>query len=50
MQTELCYLTATESIERFKTKTLSPVELLQALIDRAEKIEPKLNAFTYEYL
>ena len=28
---ELCYLPATEAIERFKAKTLSPVELLEAL-------------------
>ena len=49
MQTELCYLTATEAIQRFKARTLSPVELLQDLIDRAEKVEPQVNAFTYEY-
>ena len=29
---ELCYLPATEAIKRFKAKTLSPVELLAALI------------------
>ena len=44
---ELCYLPATEAIARFKAKTLSPVELLEALIKRAEEVEPVINAFTY---
>lgn len=42
---ELCYLPATEAIARFKAKTLSPVELMKAVIDRAEKVERKINAF-----
>ncbi len=45
---ELCYLPATEAIARFKAKPLSPVELLAALIRRAEEVEPvmkKLNGF-----
>ena len=46
---ELCYLPATEAIDRFKAKTLSPVELLTALIDRAEQVEPVINAFTYRH-
>ena len=46
---ELCYLPATEAIDRFKAKTLSPVELLTALIDRAEQAEPVINAFTYRH-
>ena len=49
MTTELCYLTAMEALDRFKARTLSPVELLKTLIDRAEKVEPQINAFTYEY-
>ena len=46
---ELCYLPATEAIARFKAKTLSPVELLAALIKRAEEAEPVINAFTYRH-
>ena len=49
MNIELCYLSAVEAIERFKARTLSPVELLEALIQRAEQVEPKINAFSFEY-
>jgi amidase len=44
---ELCYLTATEALARFRAKKLSPVELMKALIARAEKVQPKLKPFTY---
>jgi aspartyl-tRNA(Asn)/glutamyl-tRNA(Gln) amidotransferase subunit A len=43
---DLCYLTATEAIDRFKSKDLSPVELLEAVIQRAEDVNPKVNAYT----
>lgn len=46
---ELCYLTATEAIEKFKSRELSPVELTQALITRSDAINPKLNALTYTF-
>ncbi|MBY8977516.1 amidase [Rhodobacteraceae bacterium NNCM2] len=46
---DLCYLPATEAIARFKAKTLSPVELMEATIARAEAVEPKVNAFTFTY-
>jgi amidase len=46
---ELCYLSATEALERFRAKTLSPVELMEAVIARAEEAEPKINAFTFKY-
>ncbi len=41
---DLAYLSATELRRRFETKELSPVELLDALIDRIEAIEPTVNA------
>ncbi len=46
---DLCYLSATEAIAAFKAKTLSPVELLEALIARAEAVEPTVNAFPATY-
>ena len=46
---ELCYLSATEALQRFRDKTLSPVELLEAQLRRAEAVEPKINAFTYKH-
>ena len=46
---DFCYMTATEAIAAFKTRALSPVELLKAVIARCEQLEPKLNAFTYTY-
>ena len=42
---DLHYLSATEARRMFRDHKLSPVELLQALIDRAEKVEPSINAF-----
>src|SRR5690606_197887 len=44
---ELCYIPATEALARFKARTLSPVELMQAIIARAEAVNPKINAFAY---
>ena len=49
MTDELCYLPATEALKRFKRRTLSPVELLQAQISRSERIGEKVNAFTDTY-
>jgi Asp-tRNA(Asn)/Glu-tRNA(Gln) amidotransferase A subunit family amidase len=46
---ELCYLSATEAIRQFKAKELSPVDLMEALIARAEAVEPVVNAFTDTY-
>lgn len=43
---DLCYLTAVEAIGLFKAHKLSPVELMQAQIARAEAVEPVVNAFT----
>lgn len=45
----LCYLPATEAIRAFKAKTLSPVDLMTAIIKRCEQVNPKLNAFTYTF-
>lgn len=42
---DLHYLSATEGLQLFRARELSPVELVQAVIDRAEKVEPTINAF-----
>jgi aspartyl-tRNA(Asn)/glutamyl-tRNA(Gln) amidotransferase subunit A len=44
---ELGYLSATEMVERFRAKTLSPVEVNAAVGRRIAKLEPKLNAFAF---
>ena len=46
---DLCYLTATEAIAKFKSRALSPVELVSAVIARSEAVEPKVNAYTYTF-
>jgi len=46
---DLCYLTATEAISKFKAKQLSPVELMAAVIARCEQVNPKVNALTYTF-
>src|SRR5438132_222122 len=43
---DLCYLTATEAIKRFKSRELSPVELMEAVIQRSEEVDPFVNAYT----
>jgi len=45
----LCYLSAKQAIAAFKNKQLSPVELMQAVIDRAESVNPTINAFTFKF-
>ena len=43
--TDLCYTPATELAALIRTKKLSPVELTKAVLERIEKLNPKLNAF-----
>ena len=47
--TELHYLSATEAIARFRSRDLSPVELLDAVIARAEEVEPTVNALCHMF-
>jgi len=42
---DLCYLSATEALRRFSRRELSPVELLDAQLERAARLEPSINAF-----
>jgi aspartyl-tRNA(Asn)/glutamyl-tRNA(Gln) amidotransferase subunit A len=46
---DLHYLAAIEVLRLFRARKLSPVELAQAVIDRAEKVEPTINAFAQTF-
>ena len=46
---ELHYLTATEARRLFTAHELSPVELTEAILNRAEDTEPEVNAFATLY-
>lgn len=43
---DLAYLSATEALELFKARELSPVELMTAVVERAEAVEPQVNALS----
>ena len=47
--TDLCYLSADDAIAAFTAKTLSPVELMEAVITRAEAVQDNLKPFTYTH-
>ncbi|MCU1645122.1 MAG: putative amidase [Nocardia sp.] len=42
---ELCYLSATEIVGRITRREVSPVEVLDATLDRMQEVEPTLHAF-----
>ena len=44
---DLAYLSATEALDLFRRRELSPVELLRAHIEQSEGWEPHLNAFSH---
>jgi Asp-tRNA(Asn)/Glu-tRNA(Gln) amidotransferase A subunit family amidase len=46
---DLTYLGASEAIALFKARKLSPVELMDAVIARAEQVAPTLNPFSNTY-
>jgi len=43
--TDLHYLSAVDAVGLFESRKLSPVELMTAVIARAESVEPHINAF-----
>ena len=47
--TDLCYLGGHEALNLFRSKRLSPVELMQAVIDQSEQVNPHINALTETY-
>ena len=42
---DLHYLSALDALRMFRSRELSPVELMRAVLDRADKVEPTINAF-----
>lgn len=42
-------LTATEMARRVRGKSVSPVDLVRACLERAETVQPKLNCFCFTY-
>ena len=44
---DLCFLPAVQAAQQIRDKTLSPVELMHAVLERIETLEPRLNAFSY---
>lgn len=43
--TDLHWLTAAEAARAIATREISPVELTAALLERIERLDPKLNVF-----
>jgi aspartyl-tRNA(Asn)/glutamyl-tRNA(Gln) amidotransferase subunit A len=48
-KSQTCYITAEEALRRFKDHTLSPVELMSAVIERCEEVNPVVNAITNRF-
>ena len=42
---DICYMSALEMAEAIKTKGLSPVEIMDAVLERIERLNPKVNAY-----
>ena len=43
--TDLCFTPATDLVELIRRKEISPVELMDAVLNRIARLEPKVNAF-----
>lgn len=42
---EVCYMSLIEQAEAIRTRELSPVEVVDAVLDRIERLNPRLNAY-----
>jgi len=42
---EICYMPAVEMAEAIKTRRLSPVEIMDAVLSRIDRLNPKVNAY-----
>jgi Asp-tRNA(Asn)/Glu-tRNA(Gln) amidotransferase A subunit family amidase len=48
-KSDLHYMGAVEALDLFRKKKLSPVELMDAVIARAEAVQPKINSFSQTF-
>ena len=48
-QAELAYMPASEALRRFRSRELSPVELMKAVIAQSEAVEPTVNALCHRF-
>ena len=46
---DICYLSAVELIDKFKSRELSPVQVLEALASRIDATNPSINALADQY-
>lgn len=44
-QLELCFLSATELLEQYRRRALSPVEVVDAVLEQIERLDPAVRAF-----
>lgn len=49
MSDDLCYLSAMDATRLFRSKELSPLELMGAVITQSERLEPRINAFSDQF-
>jgi len=47
---DLCYLPAAEALRRFRDRSLSPVELLEAQLRRIDEVGPRVNALANRHV
>ena len=47
IETDICFMPATEMVDAIRARTLSSVEITAAVLKRIERLEPTLNAFAY---
>ena len=45
-QTDLCFTSATRLAELIQSREISPVELMEAVFSRIERLQPRINAFS----
>ena len=46
---DLLYISATDALKNFRSRSLSPLELIEAVITRAEQIQDTINPFADKY-